>query len=349
MNRLKVLIVDTSIMYRKMISAAIQSMIPKAVIHYAVTEDEAREKLVSGNYRMVMVDTSIGDDILQFVSNVQTRYPHIHLVLMGRNSRTEKAIAAAAIDMGAHAYMVKPIHADYETNVQTIYQYFEELIQVLSDEDAAPVRGAEKPAQPLARNGMVSMVMVAASTGGPSTIKTLLTRIEDTNCPPILVVQHMPAIFTKSLAESLDHQSRLVVKEAEEDEMPLSGHVYIAPGGKHMVIKPNRHIGLTETAFVNGVRPSADVLFGSVADVHKGEDIVAVILTGMGKDGALGVQKLKAACRCLCIVQSRETCVVFGMPREVVERGLADREEDVEVISEIISNLCDKGIADDES
>lgn len=345
MKRLKVLVVDASVLYRKMLETAIVSVFPKAVVHCVVTSAEATERLAGGNYQMALLDTGVDEgDVLRLVSFIRGQYPHIHLILMGRGTRTDEAIMKAAGDMGARAYMAKPIHENYERNAQAIQRYFSRLFQELSDEEevtAQPAKAA-KPS-PLSSHS-VNMIVLAASTGGPTAIETLLTGIGDPLCPPILVVQHMPAAFTHSLAESLGLKCRLTVKEAEEGERPLPGHVYIAPGGKHMVIKQNRCIGLTQQPFVNGVRPSADVLLSSVAEVHRGETIVAIILTGMGKDAANGVQKLKAQCNCHCIVQSKETCIVYGMPREVAERGLADQIEDLDVIGNILQKIASEGV-----
>lgn len=344
MKRLRVLVVDTSIVYRKMIDAALFSVEPRAVVHHAVALREAWDKLVTGNYQLVLIDTAFdGEEILQLVKWTCGQYPHVQLMLMGRTPRADRKLAAAAIDIGARAYMAKPLQEDYETNAQAIRQYFAELLATMDGPapgaGTAPAGPRATPGRPASPTDGVCLVLIAASTGGPSAVEMLLTAIKDTSCPPILIVQHMPAAFTRGLAENLDRKCRITVKEAEEDELPRPGHAYIAPGGMHLLVKPGGHLSLAQTPNVNGVRPSADVLFSSVADVYRGGRILAAILTGMGKDGADGVRALKAQTACRCVVQDRESCVVYGMPREVVERGLADLEMTPRAIGELISGL----------
>ena len=140
----------------------------------------------------------------------------------------------------------------------------------------------------------------------------------------MVVVQHMPAGFTKSLADRLNGMSQVTVKEAEDGEPILPGHVYVAPGGYHLTVTGNaskREISLNQDPPLASHRPAVDVMFDSV--VKYGGDIVSVILTGMGCDGAAGMKKIKRAGGYV-IAESDETCVVYGMPKSVVEAGIAD-------------------------
>lgn len=337
---------DASILYRRMIEAAILSIFPKAVIHQVVTAAEAAAMLSAGPYQLVMLDTNTdGGGALRLIKHIREAYPHVHVVLMGKTSRSERVMEAAAMELGVRAYMVKPIREDYESNMSAIHRYIAQLLGEISGKQKTPNRplacGQETKT---AGTSPVALVVMTASTGGPSAIEAVLTTITDAACPPLLIVQHMPAAFTKGMAEGLAHKCALVVKEAEEGDLPCPGYAYIAPGGTHMMVKPSGRIGLVKTPFVNGVRPSADVLFTSVADVHRGEGIVAAILTGMGKDGADGVQRLKTLCDCHCIAQSKDTCVVYGMPREVVERGLADQQLAPRAIGGLLHRISSEGI-----
>lgn len=149
---------------------------------------------------------------------------------------------------------------------------------------------------------------------------------------PVLIVQHMPPSFTASLAEYLAGKSQIAVREAVEGEPILAGAVLIAPGGRHMVVRarvdaatgqPERIVGSSDAPPENSCRPSVDVLFRSVA-THYAGNILAVVMTGMGNDGCEGVRAMKRQ-GCLCLTQSEDSCVVYGMPMAVDEAGLSDR------------------------
>ena len=168
------------------------------------------------------------------------------------------------------------------------------------------------------------LVALGTSTGGPRALQQVIPKLPGNMPCGMVVVQHMPAGFTKSLAERLNGMSQVTVKEAEDGEPILPGHVYIAPGGYHLTVTGNaskREISLNQDPPLASHRPAVDVMFDSV--VKYGGDIVSVILTGMGCDGAAGMKKIKRAGGYV-IAESDETCVVYGMPKSVVEAGIAD-------------------------
>ena len=168
------------------------------------------------------------------------------------------------------------------------------------------------------------IVVVGSSTGGPQALQTVITSLpEDFPCP-VVVVQHMPAGFTNALALRLNNVSRVAVREAEHGDVLRSGCVYIAPGNQHLRIRQEadvRRIILSNEPPVGNHRPAVNVMYDSVA--HLGDDVVAVILTGMGCDGREGMRRIKQNGG-YCIAQDEETCVVYGMPKSVVDAGLAD-------------------------
>jgi len=172
---------------------------------------------------------------------------------------------------------------------------------------------------------------MASSTGGPEILSRIFSILPGALKAPILLVQHIPETMTGYFAKSLNQKSELDISEAVQGDKIFSGKVYIAPGGQYMTVsKPDdqggRTILLNKRPLVNSVRPSADVLFESVAESYKGR-ILAVILTGMGEDGKKGVAALKSH-NCYCISQTSETFVVYGMPRAVDEAGLSDESLD---------------------
>ena len=168
------------------------------------------------------------------------------------------------------------------------------------------------------------LVVIGSSTGGPQALQTVITGLPEHFLCPVVVVQHMPAGFTNALALRLNNVSRVAVREAEHGDVLRSGCVYIAPGNQHLRIRQEadvRRIILSNEPPVGNHRPAVNVMYDSVA--HLGDDVVAVILTGMGCDGREGMRRIKQNGG-YCIAQDEETCVVYGMPKSVVDAGLAD-------------------------
>lgn len=169
-----------------------------------------------------------------------------------------------------------------------------------------------------------TVIVIGASTGGTEAIKEVLVRMPP-DAPPILVAQHMPEGFTPAFAARLDRLCRITVKEAHTGQRLLRGHAYIAPGHSHLMLKRSAHSYVTHLSRadpVNRHRPSVDVLFRSAARAGA-RDVIAVILTGMGKDGAAGMAELRRA-GAYTFAQNRESCVVFGMPKEAIALGAVD-------------------------
>ncbi|MBF0448323.1 MAG: chemotaxis-specific protein-glutamate methyltransferase CheB [Magnetococcales bacterium] len=186
------------------------------------------------------------------------------------------------------------------------------------------------------------LVLIGSSTGGPAALTKVLGGLGGPLSVPILIVQHMPPVFTASLAAQLSRTSGIPVKEAEEGMVLTPGSITIAMGGRHMTIKNVKKsliISLNDGAKVNECRPAVDVLFMSVAATFRG-DVLAVILTGMGRDGANGVDALKRAGHTYCITQSKQSCVVYGMPRSVDEKNLSDLSLTLDEIGPTISKIC---------
>ena len=180
----------------------------------------------------------------------------------------------------------------------------------------ADVRGAPRSHKRL--------VVIGSSTGGPQALQTVLTGFTEHFPCPVVVVQHMPAGFTHALAQRLHGISQVEVREASDGEVLRPGCVYIAPGDRHLRIQQEtgvRRIVLSDEPPVGNHRPAVDVMYDSVA--HLGNDVVAVILTGMGCDGREGMRRIKQNGG-YCIAQDEATCVVYGMPKSVVDAGLAD-------------------------
>lgn len=206
---------------------------------------------------------------------------------------------------------------------------------VITRTPAAPVTPPPRPTAVISTGK--KLVAIGTSTGGPQALQAVITRLPKNLPCGVVIVQHMPAGFTKSLAERLDSISEIAVKEAENDEIIQPGQVYIAPGNFHLRVAPiagsGRKIVLSQEPPVGNHRPAVNVMFDSVAQF--GGDLVSVIMTGMGSDGCEGMKKIKANGG-YSIAQDESSCVVYGMPKAVVEAGLADEVRPLTRIAEAI-------------
>ncbi len=170
------------------------------------------------------------------------------------------------------------------------------------------------------------IVAIGASTGGPKSLQEVIPKIPGDIPAAFLVVQHMPAGFTKSLAERLDSLSELTVKEAEDGEIIRAGYVYIAPGNYHMLVAKDDgklKIKLSDEPPIKGHRPSIDAMLNSLSDTGI-EDVIAIIMTGMGTDGSEGIVNIKRKNNGFIIAQDEESCVIYGMPKAALETGVVD-------------------------
>lgn len=193
----------------------------------------------------------------------------------------------------------------------------------------------------MAVNRINKLVLIASSTGGPKALHTLIPHLDKRLDAPVVIVQHMPRGFTGSLAERLNEISAISVSEASDGEKLDKGHVYIARGGMHLLLKMDGQGRLifeeSDAEAVNGLRPCADVTFESAAPLSI-DSIICVVLTGMGADGYKGIRHIKDWHSVYTIAQNKATCVVYGMPKVVVEHGIADIVLPLEDISKEIIN-----------
>ncbi|MBE5905926.1 MAG: chemotaxis response regulator protein-glutamate methylesterase [Lachnospiraceae bacterium] len=197
--------------------------------------------------------------------------------------------------------------------------------------DRSSIRGGNK------------LIALACSTGGPQSLQKVIPLLPAEMDAPMVLVQHMPAGFTKSLAERLNELSKVAVKEAEEGDILKKGHVYIAPGGKHLTVAKradgSHSIHLDDSPAVGGLKPCADLMYDSLTNCGY-DEVVCVVLTGMGEDGCKGISKLKKSKPVYTISQDEATCVVYGMPRAVAEAGVSNKVVPLQnVASTIITNV----------
>lgn len=344
MESVNILIAEGSPLFKQMFARAVAQVFRSSRADFAMNCEEALSQARRAAYDIVAIDAALAKPGLsEFMYNIREYLPCALLLVTAQPSKNCDKILAEALELGAAACMTKPIYSGYDENFMTVKAKIEEVALLLRDRkraSAIPINTAAKVKSKLSFSP--ELVLIASSTGGPAALGRVLPELEEGFPAPILVVQHIFPHFTGNLAADLNRKSRQRVKVAEDGEDISAGTVYIAPGGLHMKLNAEKRISLENSPHVRGVRPAADVLFSSVAEIPGISGVVAVILTGMGRDGENGLAALKLRQECVCLAQSEKTCVVYGMPRAVVERGLADAVIDLEKISRELSGFCYK-------
>lgn len=336
---IKVLIVDDSALIRGVMKEIISAQPDMDVVGTAPDPLAARELIKQTNPDVLTLDVEMPKmDGLDFLERLMRLRPMPVLMVSSLTERGSE-ITLRALELGAVDYITKP-----KISIQSgMLEYAELIAEKIRMAARARVRATPPPqakgqgsaALASVRNPLISsekLIIIGASTGGTEAIKEFLIQLPS-DSPGVLITQHMPEGFTRSFANRLDKLCRISVKEAEGGERVLPGHAYLAPGHSHLKLVrsgANYMTQLDDGPPVNRHRPSVDVLFESAA-VAAGKNAVGVILTGMGKDGAAGMLKMKEA-GAYNLAQDEASCVVFGMPREAIAIGAT---HDVGPLSEL--------------
>ena len=341
----KVLIADISSVYKKMFIQAVAEVDKTAAVTSAVSGDDLLSMVGRHDYDIIIIDVEIvGTSLLECLRRIKKEIPKALVLLTARPSSASGVITADVLAEGAIDFMTKPLYNSYSENLEVIKNKMAGVFAILRESRQKKDKPAEtqlmRVRKPVKRGKVrPELVLIAASTGGPSALETIFGKLSKDFPVPVLVVQHMPPHFTETLAKHLGQKSQLQVKVAKKGDVASAGTVYLAPGGVHMKLDAKNMVRLEDSPPLNGVRPAADALFASVAESFSGTRVLAVILTGMGCDGEKGLAWLKEKRTCFCIAQSERTCVVYGMPRAVAESGLADKVLDLEEIASEIESF----------
>ncbi|MBP1908884.1 protein-glutamate methylesterase/protein-glutamine glutaminase [Methanolobus bombayensis] len=363
------LVVDDSALMRKVVSDILKQDPEINVIATARNGLEAVEKVEQFRPDVVTLDIEMPVlDGLHALGYIMSECPTPVVMLTAVDSRSAES-TLNAFEYGAVDFIQKP-SGNISVNIEDIADnirkkvkmaskvdlkklgFMEEHVKISREKKSKPL--PSKPKRRVATKSAVhhangKIVAIASSTGGPRALEQVVPKLPGNLKVPVVIVQHMPAGFTASLAQRLDGQSALTVTEAKEGDVLHPGHVYLAPGNYHMEIKSTEKGGIYhEVVTLNqkpreqGVRPCANILFRSLVPIY-GANIVSAILTGMGADGADGVEEIKKAGGKV-ITEDERSCVVYGMPKAVVQRGLADSIVPLEkVSSEIVRMLNSSG------
>jgi two-component system, chemotaxis family, protein-glutamate methylesterase/glutaminase len=327
--KIKVLVIDDSALIRSLLTEIINSQKDMEVVGVAPDPIIAREMIKALNPDVLTLDVEMPKmDGLDFLEKLMRLRP-TPVVMVSTLTEKGNEITMRALELGAIDFVTKP-KTSIADGMREYTDTIGDKIRAAAQARIATLARTRNPnseavASPtLLRNPLISsekLLIIGASTGGTEAIKSFLLQMPS-DCPGILITQHMPAGFTKSFANRLDSLCQISVKEAEGGERILPGHAYIAPGDKHLLLArsgANYVTALSDAAPVSRHKPSVDVLFESAA-TYGGKNVVGVILTGMGKDGAAGMANMKQA-GAYNFAQNEASCVVYGMPKEAVAHG----------------------------
>lgn len=356
-KNLRVLVVDDTIVYRKAISDIIEEIPGVELAGVAHNGEIALAKIKTLKPDILTLDIEMPRmNGIETLEEIQKNYPGVGAIMVSTLTAEGSEMTMRALELGAFDFILKPQSKNQTEGKKEIRAALEPILRAFARSIfssslinrsgrnglASTTPGKSPLGRPhvetktvrptsartsTIRRGKSEIIAIGISTGGPNALNQMLPKLPGNLGVPVLVVQHMPPVFTKSLAASLDKKCQLTVKEAENGENILPNVVYIAPGGKQMKLVAgtdglHRRIKITDDPPENSCKPSADYLFRSVGDYYVGRT-TAVIMTGMGSDGTkgLGILKDKAA---YIIGQDESSCIVYGMPKAPADLGYLD-------------------------
>jgi two-component system chemotaxis response regulator CheB len=344
----RVLVVDDSMLFRKVVRDALALDPAIEVVGSASDGRAALEKIEQFKPDAITLDLEMPEvDGLGVLRQLRERPQPPSVIVVSAFTDAGAALTNQALRLGAFDFVLKPSGANINENRDRLAADLLPKMRLLIERrqpvtDRTKAAAKRQPAVPTKVQERVpekppKVVAIGISTGGPSSLHEMLPKLSADLPVPVVIVQHMPAKFTRSLAEDLDRRAKVHVKEAEDGERLQAGTVYIAPGGRQIKIEAQLHslkVRVTDDPPEKCCKPSVDYLFRSLAD-QVGARVLAVIMTGMGDDGAAGCQLLKQRGAHI-LAQDAASCVVYGMPRQVIESGLADMVRPLDGIAEAI-------------
>jgi two-component system, chemotaxis family, protein-glutamate methylesterase/glutaminase len=358
-NPLRVLVVDDTVIYRKIVSDVLSEVPGIEVVGTAFNGKSAMARIATLKPDLLTLDIEMPEmNGLETLERLQTAAPDVGAIMLSSLTREGGEMTMKALELGAFDFIPKPQNGSMEENTQAVRKALVPMLKAFSRHReiktilrgkyrdkgvkslypptaAARVRRSVSPG----RKEKAAVIGIGISTGGPNALAKMLPKLPGNLNVPILIVQHMPPVFTQSLAKSLDAKCAITVKEAVDGESLAPNTAYIAPGGYQMKIAAggdgkNRVIRVTDDPPENSCKPAVDYLFRSIAHHYVGRS-TGVIMTGMGTDGTLGLKLMKRNGAAV-IAQSEETCIVYGMPKGPVEDGIVDTIAPLEHIAEEI-------------
>lgn len=364
---LRVLVVDDTVLYRRILTDTLEELGEVHVVGTAPQGRLALGRLALEPADLVLLDVEMPEmDGLETLVHIRRDHPGTSVIMISGSNSLAADATIRALEAGALDFIRKPEGSDAAASRAELREALRPLLRHVRTRKNLQGGGADarRPSAPAPTHRppptqaapapapsklVMEAIGIGISTGGPNALGELIPALPGDLPVPVLVVQHMPPGFTASLAEHLAKRSTLRVREAKEGESLQPGTVYLAPGGQHMVVRSRRNedgtslrfIGLNQNPPEHSCRPSVDVLFRSMAAHFEG-GVLAVVMTGMGSDGAEGVRALKRR-HCHCLTQSEDSCVVYGMPMAVDEAGLSDERVPLADLAGRITHLARRG------
>lgn len=346
MKRIRVLVVDDSAVIRRLVS---DSLAADSSIEAAPTAPNGKialEKIEQQKPDAVTLDVEMPVmDGLQTLQEIRRKWPQLPVIMFSTLTERGAKTTLDALSMGASDYVTKPSNTGkIEEGLAAIRATLIPKIKALCGVEEGPASSLPRPATPRIplvhgpTPGPVKVLAIGVSTGGPQALEKIIPKLPATFPIPVLIVQHMPKIFTRLLADRLSSSSSIRVHECVPGTALAPGHVWIAPGDFHMVLKrvdKQVQLDTNQGPPENSCRPAVDVLFRSVAQIYS-NSVLAVILTGMGSDGLRGCEAIREGGGRI-FIQDESTSVVWGMPGAVAHAGLADK---VLPLEEIPGEIC---------
>lgn len=351
----RIMIVDDSALMRRAICDIISSVRSFEVTDLSRDGLEALEKLRKNKYDVVILDVNMprmnGLELLERLNKENIKIP---IIMASTLTKEDAKETIRALELGAYDFVSKPgsfIEIKGEDFTSRLLKVVREVVYPVGTYHVSFSRRANEKSskkstdEPHINQTKVNkgskLVAIACSTGGPKALQYVIPYLPKQLNAPVLIIQHMPKGFTKSMADRLNEISDITVSEAQDGEVLEKGHVYVAPGGKHLKITTTTNrpsIELNNDPPIVGLRPCANLMFESLKQSSY-DEIVSVVLTGMGADGTDGITSLNKVKNVYTISQDKSTCVVYGMPRSIAESGLVDV---VAPLQEIAENIIKK-------
>ena len=330
MPKIRVLVVDDSVLSRRMISDALAPDPGIEVVGTAADGKIALAKIAHLAPDLVILDVEMPEmDGLQTLKAIRKDYPKLPVIMFSALTARDSAESLDALALGANDYATKPaatggLAAAMEQIRGELAPKIKSLCRRIPEITSCPV--PRKPATGGSGSGPMDILAIGVSTGGPNALEALLHGLMANFPVPVVIVQHMPPFFTRLLAERLSASSGFRGREGEAGALLQPGDLWIAPGGSHMAVEKAAdgvRLRIHDEPPENSCRPAVDVLFRSIAKVY-GARSLSVVLTGMGQDGLVGCQFIREAGGTI-LVQDEATSIVWGMPGAVFQAGLADK------------------------
>ncbi len=372
--KLRLLVVDDSAMYRQALKGIVETIPGIQCVGVACDGKEALEKIISEKPDVVTLDMEMpvmcGMDVIK---SVMAKKINTKLIIVSACSQSGAKVAINALRLGAYDFITKPDRLGYGGAKEDIRRQLVQKLEVMGIAFKEPLTktlkikdnptsrqrnhelgstaiSVEKPVFTKVSTPVPSSIydkallpkaiVMGSSTGGPNALLKLFSGLQTPLEIPVFIVQHMPPMFTQTLAKSIDEISAVSVKEAEDGEKPLPNVAYIAPGGRQMKLvqgSAGLEIKITDDKSDNFCKPSVDYFFASAAELYESR-VLGVILSGMGSDGCEGLRVMKNH-GVTVFGQSEESCVVYGMPKVAYEAGLVDKQLSIDQMASAIEGV----------